>query len=234
MTTAFILAGGLGLRLRREVSGIPKPMAPINGHPFLEYLLNYWVLQGVTKFILSVCYLHKNIIKYFGNSFKNIPIVYFIEKFPMGTGGGLLKICSQIKGDFIVLNGDTFLNISLSELHDLKRVTKADMVLTIVKKKAKKRYEQVLVNQKKIVTKIVKSNIINSNFINGGVYLINSMVLNKIKNNFYKNCSFESEVLPKLLLKGYLLAGLKHNGKFIDIGLPSDYKRAKIILKKLK
>ena len=51
---AIILAGGLGTRLRPVIPDLPKPLAPIRGRPFLEYLLNYWEAQGITRFILSV------------------------------------------------------------------------------------------------------------------------------------------------------------------------------------
>ncbi len=56
-TEAIILAGGLGTRLRTVVSDIPKPMAPVQGRPFLEYLMDYWIEQGIQRFILSVGYL---------------------------------------------------------------------------------------------------------------------------------------------------------------------------------
>ena len=55
--TAIILAGGLGTRLRAAVPDLPKPMAPIAGRPFLEYLLDYWAAQGIRRFILSVGHL---------------------------------------------------------------------------------------------------------------------------------------------------------------------------------
>ena len=233
MTTAFILAGGLGLRLRTEISEVPKPMAPINGHPFLEYLLNYWALQGITKFVLSVYYLNKIIIKHFGNKYKNIPIEYFIEQSPMGTGGSLLKYSSKVKKDFIVLNGDTFLNTSLKNLKNLKSISKSDMVMTLVKKNNKKRYEQVIVNQKKKITKMIKSKIASSNFVNGGVYLVNPSIFDRFKNIKKKTYSLESDIIPRLLSDKCSLVGLKHYGKFIDIGLPSDYKKAKSVINKL-
>ena len=37
----LILAGGLGTRLKNIISDIPKPMAPVNNKPFLEYILTY-------------------------------------------------------------------------------------------------------------------------------------------------------------------------------------------------
>ena len=73
---ALILAGGLGTRLRSVVNEVPKPMADIEGRPFLAHLMDYWISQGVTKFILSVCYKKEKIIKYFGNYYNNTPLKY--------------------------------------------------------------------------------------------------------------------------------------------------------------
>ena len=67
MYTAIILSGGLGTRLHDLVSDVPKPLAPINNRPFLEYLLDYWIERGVTYFILSVGYMHEKIIEHFGD-----------------------------------------------------------------------------------------------------------------------------------------------------------------------
>ncbi len=52
MTSAVILAGGLGMRLRSAVPDLPKPMAPISGRPFLEHQLDYWIKQGVRVLII--------------------------------------------------------------------------------------------------------------------------------------------------------------------------------------
>ena len=56
MTTAIVLAGGMGTRLRSAVPDLPKPMAPIDGRPFLEYQLKYWIEQGIDRFVVSVGY----------------------------------------------------------------------------------------------------------------------------------------------------------------------------------
>ncbi|HUP57423.1 MAG TPA: NTP transferase domain-containing protein, partial [Bdellovibrionota bacterium] len=53
MMQAIVLAGGQGSRLRVEVPGVPKPLAPIRGRPFLERLLSYWAAQGIRSFILA-------------------------------------------------------------------------------------------------------------------------------------------------------------------------------------
>jgi D-glycero-alpha-D-manno-heptose 1-phosphate guanylyltransferase len=76
---AIILAGGLGIRLRRVLRKVPKPMAPVNGVPFLEHLMDYWVCQGINKFTLSVGYKHEIIVQHFGENFRNTAVGYAIE-----------------------------------------------------------------------------------------------------------------------------------------------------------
>ena len=53
---AIVLAGGFGTRLAHIVSDVPKPMAPVCGHPFLEYILRDLSSKGITRVILAVGY----------------------------------------------------------------------------------------------------------------------------------------------------------------------------------
>ena len=50
---AIVLAGGLGTRLKSAVADLPKCMAPVDGKPFLHYLITYLQQQGVERFIFS-------------------------------------------------------------------------------------------------------------------------------------------------------------------------------------
>ena len=83
---AIVLAGGLGTRLRPLVNDVPKPMAPVNGRPFLELLLEYWMGQGVRRFVLSVGYLSEAITRHFGSRWGGAALDYSIESEPLGTG----------------------------------------------------------------------------------------------------------------------------------------------------
>ena len=56
---AIVLAGGYGTRLRSVVRDIPKPMAPVGGKPFLEYILENLSSQDVTEIKLAVGYKAK-------------------------------------------------------------------------------------------------------------------------------------------------------------------------------
>ncbi|MCX6267110.1 MAG: sugar phosphate nucleotidyltransferase, partial [Bacteroidetes bacterium] len=86
---AIVLAGGYGTRLQTVVNDVPKSMALIQQRPFLEYLFDDLISQGVTKAVLSVGYKHEVISSHFGDQYKSLPIQYSIENEPLGTGGGI-------------------------------------------------------------------------------------------------------------------------------------------------
>ena len=109
---AVILAGGLGTRLRSVLRDLPKPMAPISGKPFLEYIFQSLGEYGIKEYLLLVGYESEKIINYFKNK-KNtgIMIDYSQEPKPLNTGGALLNAWNKLQNEFIVLNGDTFFDI---------------------------------------------------------------------------------------------------------------------------
>ena len=68
---AIVLAGGFGTRLQSVVNNVPKPMADINGKPFLEYILEFLKKNSITRVILSIGYKKEVIESYFGKKFKD-------------------------------------------------------------------------------------------------------------------------------------------------------------------
>jgi mannose-1-phosphate guanylyltransferase len=49
---AFVLAGGLGTRLRPQFAELPKGIAPVAGQPFLAHLLAWLGRRGVRDVVL--------------------------------------------------------------------------------------------------------------------------------------------------------------------------------------
>ncbi|HEY8094483.1 MAG TPA: nucleotidyltransferase family protein [Methylobacter sp.] len=237
MTTAIILAGGLGTRLRETVSNLPKPMAPIHGRPFLEHQMNYWLAQGVKSFIISVGYLHDTIINHFGDSYKNIPVSYAIEESPLGTGGGFLLAAQKLTNDmpFLVLNGDTFFEASLPSLIDFHEQKTSDWTFALTRSNEVGRYmgmdvaEENTVNAGKILS--LKSGTAQiGRLINSGVYLVNPAVLHQFDDDIGSKLSLEDDIFPCIVDGGARIYGIEFKGDFIDIGVPDDYFRADKIL----
>lgn len=87
---AIILVGGLGTRLRKVVSDVPKPLAPINEKPFLQILMKR--LEGFSclqKVIFALSYRSEQIISFVQSHPFRFPVAFSIESSPLGTGGAV-------------------------------------------------------------------------------------------------------------------------------------------------
>ena len=93
----IILAGGFGTRLQSVVKDVPKPMADINGKPFLEYLFQYLHKHNIKSVVLSVGYKQEIIKNHFQNTHKDMQVLYSSEDDPLGTGGAIKKAFNLIK-----------------------------------------------------------------------------------------------------------------------------------------
>ncbi len=226
---AIVLAGGLGTRLREVVKDVPKPMADVNGKPFLEYLLTFLVKQSIEKVILSVGYKYEVIKSYFGKSFLGMEIVYSVETEPLGTGGGIRKSLSFVESEnAFVLNGDTLFNIDLKKFflfHEEK-----NSVLSVALKPMKQfdRYGSVKLDNNKRIIGFEEKRYHESGLINGGIYLLNKDFFTAF--DLKEKFSFEKEFLEKYY-NLYAFYGLEFEEYFIDIGIPEDYKKCKKYLK---
>ncbi len=232
MTSAIILAGGLGTRLRQAVPDLPKPMAPLDGRPFLEYQIDYWIGQGVRCFVLSVGYKHELIERHFGTTYRGAEIAYAVEAAPLGTGGGLLLAMSMIRaaGPWLVLNGDTFFDVHLAELTKFHETRQAEITLSLFPVENNTRYTGVEIDGAQRITKLKSIGDGSRQLINGGVYLLAETALSGLPYRAGDKASFESDILERALEAGKRLYGYSSNGKFIDIGVPEDYSRAARLL----
>lgn len=220
----LILAGGLGTRLRSVVSDRPKPMADVNGKPFLWYLIDNLINKGYKDFILAVGYKKENIIDYFGDGTKfGCNIEYSIENEPLGTGGAISNAKKLIKDDILVLNGDTFFDIDFKEFESFHKNKKSSYTLSLRKVDDVSRYGAVEFDiNGKIIGFTSKGENSISNYINGGIYIIRKDIIDNLETN--KFISLENEVIPDIVSKGNMY-GYKSEDYFIDIGIPEDYKK---------
>jgi len=221
---AIILAGGAGTRLQSLVKDIPKPMADINGKPFLCYLLDYLSAYDVKKILLSVGYRHEIIRDYFGLQYKDMDIRYVIEDKSLGTGGALKKALMVAEGEeFIVLNGDTFFNLDLREMMDFHHAN--DSILTIAVKPMHDfdRYGTTIIKNSRVVG-FEEKTFKHFGYINGGVYAMKKTI-SEIFDHARDVFSFEVDFLHRKINNIYSFAFVSDD-YFVDIGIPEDYKKA--------
>ncbi len=232
MTSAVILAGGLGTRLRSTVPDLPKPMAPISGRPFLEYLLDYWITQGVSHFVLSIGYRYEVIIDHFGNNYKGASLEYVIEENPLGTGGGFLLAAEKIGQDkpFLLLNGDTYFAVDLKTLVEFSSANDADWCFSLFRTHEEGRYMGMDVSPLGQITSLKSGTGQPGRLANGGVYWVNPRALRSEKFLPGDKASLEDDIFLSAMVSGQRLLGIEFPGTFIDIGVPEDYHRAPALL----
>ncbi|EPV5855487.1 D-glycero-D-manno-heptose 1-phosphate guanosyltransferase [Campylobacter jejuni] len=213
---AIILCGGLGTRLKSVIKDIPKPMAPINDKPFLEFIFEYLKKQGIKEVILAVSYKYEVIKEYFKDEFLGIKIKYSIEKEPLGTGGAIKEALKFIKNEAYVLNGDTFFDIDLSKL----KLNGSKIYLALKQMNNFDRYGTVNVDGRALVISFEEKVFKKQGLINGGIYLLDKDIFKDFA--LQEKFSFEEflqENYEKLKAKAHIF-----DDYFIDIGVPEDYR----------
>jgi len=218
----LILAGGLGTRLQSVLKMCPKPMAPVGGRPFLEFLILQLRKWGMQDIILCTGYLGNQIKEYFGDGKTwGIRIRYSEEDKPLGTGGAI-KLASRFIEEecFLVMNGDSLLEVDLNAFIAYHYSRQALATMALVKIDDTSHFGKVDISPKGEIVRFVEKGMSGSGLINGGIYIFNRKVLERIPAD---TISLEREVLPHLI--GQRFYGMPVKGFFIDIGIPKNYKR---------
>lgn len=222
----ILLAGGLGTRLGGVIGSVPKPMAPIAGSPFLDYLFTFFREQGVKEFVVCTGHGGDAIRGYFGDG-KGIglSIGYTVEKELLGTGGAIKLAEERIGSDhFLVGNGDTYFEVNLTDMLRFHESHGGIGTLALAYKEEPGRYGRVAYDGNNRITEFrEKSGDRGPGYINGGLYAFRKDLFLHIPAN--RVCSLEREILPSLIGEG--LYGFPVDGYFIDIGVPDDYEKAK-------
>ncbi len=221
---AIILAGGMGTRLQSVVQDVPKPMALINGRPFLEYLMDHLIDNGISRCIFSVGYKSDIIRAHFGNRYRDCDIEYVIEKTPLGTGGAIkesMKIARE--SNVLVTNGDSLFLTDIKEQFSFHMDKKSDVTLALKPMKNFDRYGTVVIDDDCKIIDFREKEPIEEGLINGGVYIFNVYHINAI--DFPEKFSIENDFFQSHIGTSKF-SGFESEAYFLDIGVPSDFNKA--------
>ena len=200
------------------MSDVPKPMAPVQGRPFLERLLDYWIGQGVRRAILAVGYMHDTIRRHFGEHYRGCAIGYSIEQQPLGTGGALVQALPLVQDQtFLVLNGDTYFAVPLATLREFHQQHRADASLSLFRSDDP-RYTGITLAADGQVTSFS-----GHGAANGGVFVFERAAVERLPTGA---SSLEKDLLPRV----GSVYGCVFDVPFVDIGLPEDWRAAANII----
>jgi NDP-sugar pyrophosphorylase family protein len=213
--------------MRPVTETIPKPMISVAGKPFLQHQLELLRASGIDRSLLLVSYLGEKIEEYFGDGEKlGLNIAYSYEQTPLGTGGALKNAEQKLQNSFVLLNGDTYLEIDYAALL-LKFVTLRCSALIVAYKKpfgalsalpADHVPNNLCVDKEGRVQTYRKHNPEGMTQIDAGAMVLDKTILKMLPSG--QKSSLEEEIYPRLIEKGEMFGWVTAE-PFYDMGSPA-------------
>jgi NDP-sugar pyrophosphorylase family protein len=226
---AFILAAGLGTRLRSLGLDLPKVMVPVGGKPLLEHHLELFKRQGIRELIVNLHYLPEKITSYFGDGSRfGVKITYSREPELLGTAGAVKKIERELlDGTFVVFYGDNLVRVQFAPLIEFHRARKAVATVALFASPEPWTGGVVETDSNGRVLRFVEkpdSKQVSTNLISAGIFVIEPSVLEMIPaGKFY---DFGRDVFPKLLAEGRPVYAMMPEAYIQDVGTPERLAKA--------
>ena len=231
-TDVLILVGGQGKRLRQVVCDKPKPLADINGRPFLDILIRYVTGYGFRRIILCTGYMSSLVKEHYRTGTDDVEILFSEEQEPLGTGGAIKNAEALIRSNpFLVMNGDSYCAADLGAFVDFHRRKNARLSIVLACSETNEEYGSVTFDFSNRITsfseKVFRAE---KTVINAGLYLMNKDVLSTMPRE--RRFSLEYNLFPNMVDdRSY---GFVTELQLADIGTPQRYEAAKKFFNKQK
>jgi len=230
------LAGGEGTRLRPLTLTRPKPMLPLGPAPVIEHLIKHLARCGLREVILTLGYLSDQVISYLGDGSKlGVKLHYSVEPedLLLGTAGSVKLLSHLLYERFLVIQGDTYTEIDLSEAVKAHIEGGADATIVVKSVPNPWQFGTVEYDERGFITGFKekpKPEECRSNKVSTGIYVLEPEVFDFITQH---PCDFAKDVFPKMLASRKKMLAYECEGYWVDVGSREGYIEAqKHILKK--
>jgi mannose-1-phosphate guanylyltransferase len=226
---AILLVGGQGTRLRPLTIGIPKPLLPTAGVPFLAHQLARAAASGVGRVVLATAFRAEMFAEVFGDgSDYGLDVVYASEDEPLGTGGGIRNAAASLRSGpddpVVVLNGDVLSGHDLGAQIDMHRKADAAVTLHLVEVPDPARFGCVPSDFDGRVTAFLeKTPHPVTSQINAGCYVFTRRYIDAMPAG--RVLSVERETFPGLIEAGETVMGYLESAYWLDVGTPEAFVR---------
>lgn len=226
VTTAVLLVGGFGTRLRPLTLGTPKQMLPVAGPSMLERVLAHLADHGITRAVLALGYKADGFTEaYPDGTCAGVELVYAVEPEPLDTAGAIRFAALEAGVDetFLALNADVVNDLDVTELVTFHRASGAEGTIHLTPVEDPSRYGVVPIDADGRVEAFIEKpprDEAPTNWINGGTYVLEPSVLDRIEPG--RKVSIEREVFPAMVADRTLFA-LQRDGRWVDAGTPATY-----------
>ena len=221
---AFLLAAGIGSRLRPITDVTPKCMLPVGGRPLLDIWLDAFAQAGVDEVLVNLHYLAE-VVQHHLTERTGAPVVRtFFEPQLLGSAGTLLANREWVCGEdfFLACNADNLTDFDLRSLIDAHRENGAIATLTAFHSPDPSSGGVMEVDADGTVVGFAeKPEHPVSDLVNAGIYAFQPGVLDEIKGEPPVDIGYD--LLPQLVGRAH---AVPIEGYFRDIGTPEAYHRA--------
>ncbi|HTW08221.1 MAG TPA: nucleotidyltransferase family protein [Acidimicrobiales bacterium] len=222
---AFLLAAGLGTRLRPLTDRLPKCMLPIQGTPLLGIWLDAFAGAGVDEVLVNLHYLPEVVVDYLSRRTGPPTVRTTFEPELLGSAGTLLANQAWVAAEtmFLACYADNLTDFDLRRLADAHMSQGGPATLTLFRTDQPRSVGIVELDDYGLVTAFTEKPAHPSgDLANAGMYAFSPSVLDHIDGTAPLDIGYN--LLPKLVGKA---RGLVLDCYFRDIGTPESYHKAK-------
>jgi NDP-sugar pyrophosphorylase family protein len=222
---AFVLAGGLGTRLRDRFGDLPKPLVPVGGKPFLSRQLEWLAAHELREVVLCLGYGADRVEQALGNgAAAGVRLFYSREDEPLGTGGALKLAETFVEGPSLVINGDTLPELAPASLERVRSARGSTGAVALFQLDDVSASGRVECDEEGRITAFSEKDPERRGpgWVNGGCYSFDVSLWSWLPEG---PSSLERDVLPRVAAAGKLV-GQRIDGAFFDIGTPAGWERA--------
>jgi NDP-mannose synthase len=222
MSRAVILAGGRGTRLHPFTIALPKPLVPIGDRPILEIVIRQLIARGFTHLTLAVNHQAEIIRAFFGDGGRwNIKIDYSMENKPLSTMAPL-RLIPDLPDDFLVMNGDVLTDLHFARLLDEHIRGRQLFTISAARRDQTIDYGVLQIGPDGYLVGFQEKPKIPYS-VSMGVYCVNKRALDWIPDD--EAFGFD-QLMLKMIAERQRVRITVHDGYWLDIGRPDDYRQA--------
>ncbi len=224
---AFLLAAGLGTRLRPLTYTIPKCLVPIQGRPLLAWWMDLFEKYHVSEVLINTNYLPdpvREFINDYNRAQKNVKLVESYEKELLGSGGTVLDNRRFVENEeeFFICYADNLTNVDLASMMSFHKKNKALLTMGLFHTNNPKACGIAECDTEgKIQEFVEKPEQPKGNLANAGIYIANKKIYDYIPHRSFVD--FGKDVLPELVGKMY---GYPIKEYLLDVGTWPNYEKA--------
>ncbi len=216
LPTVCILAGGLGARLGELTKNTPKPLLEVADEPFLSHQIRLLARHGASKIVLCVGYLGHMVEEAIGYEQEGIEISYSYDSKDLdGTLGALRRARPLLGEHFLVLYGDTYLQLDYADFANRWELSGLPAAMTVLRTTGTNYLPNAVFRDNEIVLydKFTKTN--EMHWIDYGLEGLNSSALDLVGEEVSDLAD-----LSKVMSLDHQIFGYEVTKCFYDIGTP--------------